>query len=135
MSYQDIPIRRFVQFCFVGLSGVFVNVSLLYVAIEIAGIHYLLSSAIAIEISIISNFLLNEIWTFEEKVTEDENRLRRMVKFNLAYTGGMAINIAVLGVLTEYAGVYYMLANLAGIGLATFWNYGFSERFVWSSGT
>jgi len=62
---MKIP-RRFAKFCIVGLTGVIINLGILYILKESFGFLYF-ASIIAIELSIISNFILNDIWTFNDK--------------------------------------------------------------------
>ncbi|TDA32868.1 MAG: hypothetical protein DSO03_01730 [Hadesarchaea archaeon] len=75
----------FAKFCLVGLSGVGVNLGLLWCLTEIFGLFYLYSSAISVEVSIISNFLLNEFWTFGNYGGKRSRQsfFTRMLKFNL----------------------------------------------------
>jgi len=58
---------RMVKFALVGLSGVGVNIGILYWLTESAGLFYLASATIAIEVSIISNFSLNNYFTFADR--------------------------------------------------------------------
>ena len=53
-----------------------------------------------------------------------------MVKYNIVALGGLAINLVVLLLLTNY-GVQYLEANLAGIILGFMVNYIGSEKIVW----
>jgi len=53
----------------VGVIGAVINTGLLWLFTDLVGIYYLFSSAIAIEIGIIIQFLLNDRWTFREKKT------------------------------------------------------------------
>ncbi|MEM5797909.1 MAG: glycosyltransferase [Candidatus Aenigmatarchaeota archaeon] len=119
---------RFFKFCLVGLSGIFINEGLLWLFTECFGIFYLISSLIAIECSIISNYFLNEFWTFRDR--GGKASLKRFPKFNLVSFGGLLINFSVLFLLTE-AGVHYLLSNLFGIALATFWNYFLNLGWTW----
>lgn len=123
-------IYRFLKFCLVGLSGIFVNMSLLWFLTEVAGLYYLISSAFAIEISILSNFVLNDQWTFLGIKTQN-HVLLRVLKFNTVYIAGLAINITILLVLTELIGVYYLISNLFGICSATLFNFFFAKKWVW----
>ena len=44
---------------------------------------------------------------------------------------GLGVNIAVLWTLTSVFGVYYLLSNLAGIAVATLWNYLVNFWWTW----
>ncbi|MEA3442149.1 MAG: glycosyltransferase family 2 protein [Chloroflexota bacterium] len=123
---------RFVKFCLVGASGVLVNMGLLWSLTEIAGLFYLLSAAISIETSIISNFILNDFFTFpDRRSAEVKSRLSRLAKFNVVSLGGLGINMALLWLLTEHFGLYYLLSNICGIAAATLWNYFVNTWWTW----
>jgi len=125
-------LRRFLKFCLVGGSGVFVNMGLLWVLTEIAGLFYLLSAAISIETSIISNFILNNQFTFRDRGSSGvKSFFNRLVKFNLVSLVGLGINMGVLWLLTEVFGLYYLLSNLCGIAVATLWNYLVNTWWTW----
>lgn len=145
MSHSDHPLARLVEplpvtlsflltsvrFGLVGLSGVVVNTGVLWGLTELAGLHYLLSSVFAVEISILTNFALNEVWTFDSREGRGQNVLRRAARFNLVYALGMGINVALLWVAVERGGLHYLLGNLVGIVGAFVWNFLFSNTFVW----
>lgn len=123
---------RFIKFCLVGGSGVLVNFGLLWLLTEQAGFHYVLSAAIAIETSIITNFLLNNFVTFSDRrASGRKGFFGNMAKFNLVSLGGLLINVAILALLTEVAGFYYMFSNLFGIAGATLWNFFVNNWWTW----
>jgi dolichol-phosphate mannosyltransferase len=123
---------RFVKFCLVGASGVLVNIGLLWLLTEFAGLFYLLSAAISIETSIVSNFTLNDFFTFTDRRSAGaKSFLYRLVKFNLVSLAGLGINMGILWLLTDILGVYYLLSNLCGIAAATFWNYLVNSWWTW----
>jgi len=131
--WRSLEPKRFLKFCIVGLSGVGVNLGLLWLLTEHLGLFYLISAAFSIEVSIIYNFILNEFWTFRDRVghSSDKILLKRMVKFNMICAAGAAINILVLAGLTELLGLYYLISALFGIGIATLWNYGMNIMWTW----
>lgn len=125
-------LSRFLKFCMVGLSGVFVNMGLLWLLTELAGLFYLLSSAVSIESSIISNFVLNDYFTFpDRRLPTAKSFFSRLLKFNLVSLAGLPINIGVLWLLTEVFGIYYLLSNLCGIAVATLWKYLANTWWTW----
>jgi len=80
-----------------------------------------------------SNFFLNDLWTWKGVgATGVTERLKRLVKFHIVYGVGLAINLGLLYVITERLGVYYLLANLAAIAVATLWNFWGSARWTWA---
>lgn len=123
---------RFGKFCLVGGSGVLVNMGLLFILTEFAGLYYLLSAVISIEAAIISNFILNDLFTFSDRRSPGlKGFLKRMLRFNLVSLAGLVINMAVLWLLTGVVGVHYLYANIWGIALATFWNYLANLLWTW----
>ncbi len=127
-------VGRFLRFCTVGLTGVFVNEGALKFFTEVSHLYYVYSSILAVEIAIISNFVLNEFWTFRDRSTLRPgmlNRLGRLVKFNLICAVGGILNVVTLWALTDLAGLYYLYSNLIGIGISTIWNYGLNSNITW----
>jgi len=58
---------RFIKFSIVGSIGVGVNLGLLYILVECFGLYYLLAAAISIGASVVSNFILNDKWTWRDR--------------------------------------------------------------------
>lgn len=129
---RRLELLRFCKFCLVGGSGIFVNMGLLWLLTEFAGLYYLISAAIGIEMSIVSNFLLNDLFTFPDRRSRGlKNLLKRWLKFNLVSLAGLGINMTVLWFLTSVLGLYYLISNLFGIAAATLWNYFANLLWTW----
>jgi len=123
---------RFAKFGLVGASGILVNEGLLWLLTEFAGLVYLVSSVIAIETSIISNFVLNEYFTFRDRRRPSINSIfGRLLKFNLVCLVGLLINLGVLWIFTSVVGINYLISNLFGIALAFLWNYFANSMWTW----
>ena len=125
---------RIVKFAAVGISGIGVNTFFLWSFTEIAKIHYMISSPMAVELAILSNFFLNNYWTFGDS-TNRSSLPTRMVKFHVTAAGGFVINYSFLVGLTELAGLYYLLSNLVGILAGFLWNYTVNVKWTWGQGT
>jgi dolichol-phosphate mannosyltransferase len=123
---------RLIKFVGVGLSGVVVNEGVLWLLTEFAGLQYYISSIFAIEASIISNFILNDHFTFSDRRTgKTGSFFKRLLKFNLTCAAGAVIQYGFLLLLTEVAGLNYLLSNLIGIIIAFIWNYVLSLIWTW----
>ena len=81
--------RTFIKFGIVGTTGVVVNLAA-FTALLALGVNKYLASPIAIELSIVWNFLLNNFWTFRWRRTADTLRVKGL-KFN-------AVSVLALGV-------------------------------------
>jgi dolichol-phosphate mannosyltransferase len=123
---------RFGQFCLVGGTGVIVNEGILGLLTHFGDLQVYFSSLIAIEASIISNFALNDYFTFGDKHTGRRGSyLSRLLKFNAACAIGAAIQYGLLLLFTYVFGVHYLISNLIGIAVATLWNYTASKLWAW----
>jgi dolichol-phosphate mannosyltransferase len=114
---------RFLKFGVVGASGVVVNMGGLYVFKEFAGIPYFIASLIAIELSILSNFTVNLLWTWRDR--SGEGRIwTKVIRYHVG-AGATAFlgNYLILIALTELFGMHYMISNLIGIAVGTLANY------------
>ena len=129
---RDILARhqRLLQFAAVGASGVVVNMA--FVAGGMAAFAGLapelreaLSSALGIAVSVLSNFLLNDLWTWGDR---DKTGGRRgwLVRLARYYAVSAAAGLLQFGVAMGLAmglEVNIYAAQLAGIGLGTVINY------------
>jgi len=123
---------RFIRYCLVGASGVIVNMGLLWLLTEIGGLYYMVSAAFSIETSIITNFALNDFFTFPDRRARGARPfLARLAKFNLVSVAGLGVNLAVLWTLTSVVGIHYLISNLGGIAVATLWNYLVNFWWTW----
>ncbi len=124
--------KRFIKFGAAGLSGVFVNEGVLFLLTEFAGLLYIFSSLIAIETSILSNFIVNDFWAFSDRKKRGKrNFFLRITKWNLARVLTGVVNLLILYILTEN-GMHYLISNLIGIFVATILAYGMSVFWVWN---
>ena len=80
---------RFVKFALVGLSGVFVNLGTLALLVVI-DVHQSLASALAIQVSILSNFVVHEWWTFRDR-RHASHLWRRVLSFQGVSMVGAAL--------------------------------------------
>ena len=125
-------LARFIKFCLVGLSGVGVNLGLLWLLTERAGLFYVLSAAISIEASIVSNFLLNNFLTFSDRRRQGIRALlNHLLRFNIVSLIGVGINLGILWLFTSVFGVYYLASQCVGIIFATLWNYLVNNWWTW----
>ncbi len=125
--------RRFLKFSIVGGSGVAVNMGLLYLLTEVVGLYYIISSLVAIETSVITNFILNDFWTWRDKrgLTGSVFFIR-LLKYNTSASLAAFIgNFVTLTALTEIFGFYYLIANLIGIGVGVMINFFLNDRWTY----
>lgn len=132
LSWETEEIHRMIKFAIVGLTGIFVNIGILWILTEFAGFYYLLSAIFSIEASIISNFLLNDFWTFVDRRKKGfKEWLKRMGKFNLISSPAFPMQMGVMGMLYEFFGVYYIIAAFIGILAVFIWNFVANSLWTW----
>jgi dolichol-phosphate mannosyltransferase len=124
-------LARIIKFVVVGLSGTLVNLGLLALLKEKAGIYYLLAGAIAFEVSVIWNFILNDRFTFADRKRPGGDFADRLIRFNVTSLGGLLIYIGILAFLTQAFGIYYILSAAIGIVLGFGWNFLVNSSWTW----
>ena len=123
-------LEDFMKYSLVGVSGVFVNLGLYLFLTRYYEISEVVAPLIAIESALISNFILNNFWTFGKRITQ--NRIRvKFVKFHLVSGFSALINYSAFLTLFLVFGLYDILANLIGIGLAAIVNYLINSNWTW----
>jgi len=128
LTKPKIPFRL-IRFSAVGLSGVAVNMGILIALTSGLGLPYALSSIIAIELSILSNFALNNAWTWSDCRTAPLTE--RLLKYHaVAGVTALAVNWFLLIVLTKFFEIDYRISNLIGIGAGMALN--FSCNHAWT---
>ena len=131
-TLRRFPWARFARFCVVGGSGVVVNYGVYLPATRWFHLLPELALALSIAVSILTNFLLNEGWTFRDRRTGGSLApLERLFKFVVVSLGGALIQWAVAMLLFRKLGLNDKLAVLVGIGLATAWNFLLNLLWTW----
>ncbi len=123
-------LEDFMKYSLVGVSGVFVNLGLYLFLTRYYEISEVVAPIIAIESALISNFILNNFWTFGKRITQSRIRVK-FVKFHLVSGFSALINYSAFLTLFLVFGLYDILANLIGIGLAAIVNYLINSNWTW----
>ena len=125
---------RFWKFCLVGASGVLVNMVTLIVLAEVFDAHKVIAWMFAVGVSILSNFLLNNAFTWRD--VRHSSRIHFFLRGVLSYpvaVMGIGANFAVWYPLVKYVSdefPYYAIFNLLGIIAGTSVNFILSSRLV-----
>jgi dolichol-phosphate mannosyltransferase len=91
-------LRTFLRFALVGASGTIVNLGVFSAALH-AGLNKYLASPVAVEVSIIWNFFLNNYWTFRERKTRDRVRIKGL-KYNLVSIASLGVSFTTFTAMT-----------------------------------
>jgi dolichol-phosphate mannosyltransferase len=130
--------KRYASFCLVGGTGVVVDMAVLYVLASPGLLHWNLtfSKVAAAELAIISNFILNELWTFGDLSGGKRQFMRLLVrfgKFNSICAGGVAISVCLLNLQVRSLGLNMLVANGLSIIVASVWNFSLNLRLAWGA--
>lgn len=123
---MGIAVREYIErgwkFGLVGAGGFLVNQGGLMLLVGVLDVSTWLAGLIAIEVSIIANWFLNDLWTWRDRRTSPW--ITRMLKYNLAAgLTAFGVNYPVLILLSEKIAINYAIANVIGIALAAAANF------------
>ncbi|HEX3032680.1 MAG TPA: glycosyltransferase family 2 protein [Bacillota bacterium] len=121
---------RFWKFCLVGLSGVVVNFAVYILLVEGARLNVVLAGILSALVAMFSNFWLNDRITWKQQ--KGQSLYIRLAKFYIYCSLGITINALILALLHDKLGLNYLLSNLAGIIVATLWNFSANNRWTWN---
>ena len=126
------------RFYTVGASGLLVNyvVSLL-LADSVVNFWYIHATVIGIAVSMTSNFILNKIWTFEDRNFEAKKTLGQYGKFVGFSSLGALIQLGMVYVLVDNYQIIYPLALIIAVIIAASSNFILNKKWtfkekVWS---
>ena len=126
------------RFYTVGASGLLVNyiISLLF-ADTIIDFWYIHATIIGIAVSMSSNFILNKIWTFEDRNFEAKKTLTQYGKFVGFSSLGALIQLGMVYVLVDNYQFVYSVALVLAVIIAASSNFIFNKKWtfkekVWS---
>jgi dolichol-phosphate mannosyltransferase len=121
--------KTFIKFLIVGASGVLVNLGVFTLFLE-AGMNKYVASPIAIELSIIWNFLLNNYWTFRWRRTVSRTRILGL-KFNLVSIIALGVSYGTFVILSvAFPDMVPQINQLIGIVPATLVNYSLNSYWT-----
>lgn len=124
-----VQLRRFV---IVGTVAAGVQMVLLWAFVEFGELNYLLGALIAIEITIIFQYVLNNAWTFETvKNIGAIAYLVGLLKTNVVRGTAIPIQIGILYVLVAWGNISYLIANVIAIGISGIYRFIFDSMWTW----
>ncbi len=140
---KDIMSNRLFKFVMVGGMGSLIQFAALFVFLKFA--PYLIADFLAIEIAILSNFIINNAWTFADRKITLAQFPVQFAKFNVASAGSIVIQLIVafiaksifgtpdlfiLPILHKGFNATYVYTGI-GILLGMIWNFFAYNTFIW----
>lgn len=124
---------RLLKWTAVGGMGMFIKLAAAAAAREVLGLHYLAATLVAVETTLLHNFCWHQWWTWRDRSFGIAGKalLARALRFH-ATTGllALSVNLLLVRLMVERAGVHYLAANLICIPLAGMLNFLASEFLV-----
>jgi Predicted membrane protein len=125
-------LRRWGIFNLVGLLGFALQLGLLFLLRHFAGMNYLIATGIAVEATVLHNFVWHERVTWADVTAIERSQVwSRLLKFHLA-NGLISIagNLALTWMLVEEARLPYLLANAISVVICSLVNFVAGDAFV-----
>ncbi|MGB8579870.1 MAG: GtrA family protein [Candidatus Sulfotelmatobacter sp.] len=123
---------RWWRFNLVGGIGIAVQLILLFLLKSILHFNYLSATGLAVEATVIHNFLWHERFTWADRLQPSwRNSLPRLLRFNL--TNGavsLAGNLALMKWMVGLGHMNYLVANAIAIALCSLVNFIVSNEYV-----
>jgi dolichol-phosphate mannosyltransferase len=121
-----------IQFGIVGGLMVILNVVILYLLTSVLGIYYIISAILSYLLLTGLSFFLNENWTFHSLTHHTHKKMwHRLVSYYLVALSGMALNIIILFLLTEYGNVFYLYSSIIASFSVFLWNFSLNKNITW----
>ncbi|UWZ52922.1 GtrA family protein [Dactylosporangium aurantiacum] len=127
-------LRRLGRFSLVGAGGVVVNNATLVVLHGGLGLPLLPATVAAVELALVTNYVLHELWTFRQGRRGSRLSLQRFAYFSLAGLAALPVNVVAVQLLVAL-GMHYLPANLIGIVAGFAVNFAVSSKWIWSERT
>lgn len=122
-------LRRFVV---VGVLAAGIQLFLLWVFVDYVRLNYLVGALIAIELTIILQYVINNAWTFEAaKLRGRREYFVGLLKTNVVRGTAIPIQLVLLFALVEFGGVSYLLANAVAILISGAYRFYLDSRWTW----
>ncbi|MFB6134493.1 MAG: GtrA family protein [Halanaeroarchaeum sp.] len=122
------------RFAAVGTVAAGTQLFLLWSLVEFGGMNYLLAAAIAIEVTILLQYLLNNYWTFAALQNEGRSAfLTGLFKTNVVRGTAIPIQLGILYALVTWGSISYLVANAIAILLSGIYRFTFDLRWTWGA--
>jgi dolichol-phosphate mannosyltransferase len=119
------------RFFTVGASGLLVNYAGSFLLTTLLpNIWYIYATLFGIIISITSNFLLNKIWTFEDRDFSPRHFLRQYSLFMALCALGAVIQLSLVYAFVEYSHIQYAVSLIMAVAIASLSNFLLNKKIT-----
>ena len=112
-------VGQFSRYLITGFSSAAIELTLLFVLRDTAGLTVLAANSIALTIVFWFNFLMNRFWSFKSKA----DIKRQLVMYLVLFVFNLAASDLIMYLLTVKLSLQYLIAKVFAIGAVVCWNF------------
>ncbi len=136
MTGRQLLTERFLRFSVAGLIGFVVQVAALWLLVTLTPIHYVVATAVAVELAILMNFVWHEQWTWQDRPSANLcDRYSRLVRYNaMTALTSIAGSLIITALLVESLAMSPVVANIISVVALGALNFAGAETLVFRAG-
>jgi putative flippase GtrA len=127
--FSQAFLLKFIKFCIVGFSGVFVDFGITYFFKEVVKFQKYAANAIGFTTAAVTNYLLNRVWTFH---SQNPHIFTEFSRFFIIALIGLGINSAIIMLMNGKFKVNFYLSKLVATIIVTGWNFLINAYFTFA---
>ena len=125
--FNEVFILKFIKFCLVGFSGVFVDFGTTFICKEFLKIQKYISNSIGFTLAATTNYMLNRVWTFH---SQNPHIGQEFTRFFIIALIGLGINLLIVWIMSGKFKVNFYVSKLVATLLVTIWNFLINAYFT-----
>jgi putative flippase GtrA len=126
---DKVFLLKFIKFCIVGFSGIFVDFGTTYFFKEVLKVHKYIANAIGFTLAATTNYFLNRIWTFN---SHNPQIILEFSRFFIIAVIGLGINSTIIWLLNGKFKINFYLSKLVATVIVTLWNFLINAYFTFA---
>jgi putative flippase GtrA len=127
--FSQTFLLKFIKFCIVGFSGVFVDFGITYFFKEVMRLQKYAANAIGFTVAATTNYVLNRTWTFH---SQNPHVVMEFSRFFIIALIGLGINSAIIWLMNGKFKVNFYLSKLVATVIVTGWNFLINAYFTFA---
>ena len=127
--FSQAFLLKFIKFCMVGFSGVFVDFGITYFFKEVIKLQKYAANAIGFTVAATTNYVLNRTWTFH---SQNPHVVMEFSRFFIIALIGLGINSAIIWLMNGKFKVNFYLSKLVATVIVTGWNFLINAYFTFA---
>jgi len=127
--FSKVFLLKFIKFCIVGFSGVFVDFGITYFFKEVLKFQKYVANTIGFTVAATTNYMLNRTWTFD---SHNPQVFLEFSRFFIIALIGLGINSAIIWLMNGKFKVNFYLSKLVATVIVTGWNFLINAYFTFA---